>query len=395
MGEVVSLAEVREARARPATGLPQTAGDLLSAYRRILAVAPQRVTSGAVGLLMVVAGRNHEGVTDLSYRFLAQACGLSLSSVVRHIDTLEELRMLRVRRARTGKQCAVNQIEIDFSGPLGGTMPILKLPKNTKNLGVVKKTTDYDLQRIGVLSKPERYIIDKSISSSNTIPKGIGRSAPRFDTAEEAIAAATQRVTRKREDKAATAAKTAARLTLAGVKATWASAMLRHYPSVPSVTFSAREFAILKMKIQPIVATANLSEFFDYIVSSWASLRETRFIWLRVKGKDIAVAPSLPELMRYWKVFAQAFSDHRMSDTDNARKTARSATQDARDALAEVNAAKAKTDAENALLRQRLAKAERMAYAPRKDVKEEPSLSARRKAADESYNGGFDIPEWK
>lgn len=185
---------------------------------------------------------------------------------------------------------------------------------------------------------------------------------------------------------------------LSGVKATWATVLLRSYPTVPPVAFTAKEFAILKNRLQPLLQSASLESVFTYFVDNWSSLRETKFKWLRAKGGDVGAAPSLSELMRYWKVFGQAYSDSLMVEATGRAKTAVSREEELARALKESIALNARTEAEADRLKQRLRTAEQVAYAPRRaaPARETRTLTERRKAVDARYDSGDnDIPEWK
>lgn len=185
---------------------------------------------------------------------------------------------------------------------------------------------------------------------------------------------------------------------LAGVKATWATVMLRTYPTVPPVAFTAKEFAILKNRLQPLLPTASLESVFTYFVENWESLRETKFKWLRAKGKDVAPAPSLSELMRYWKVFAQAYADSRMLEATGRTRVSVSRESELEKKLRETEAQKARAEAETLALKQRLRTAEQVAYAPRTVTRERSTktLTQRRAEVDARYNSLDDeIPDWK
>ena len=187
-------------------------------------------------------------------------------------------------------------------------------------------------------------------------------------------------------------------LMLAGVKATWATVMLRTYPTVPPVAFTAKEFAILKNRLQPLVATASLESVFTYFVENWGSLRETKFKWLRAAGKDVAPAPSLSELMRYWKVFAQAYSDSRMVEATGQARVTATRESELEKKLRESEARSARAESEASALKQRLRTAEQVAYAPRRvtPVKDTRTLTQRRASLDARYNSlDDDIPDWK
>lgn len=388
MGQVIYLHEVRAGQfSRKINSAPDTASE---AYYRIDAYAAKhKLASGAVRLLYALARANQQGEVSLSYNDLSRRLGGSRRTVIRHLGLLEDKGLVKIRRARLGKTAVTNQIEIDFTSPLGDAMPPIP-PTNTKNWGSDKKAK----QRIGVVSEWHCRDKDKEIKNNNNSLKGIRREAPRFDSVEDAIKSAAKKTGEARARKILKAGN---QLTMAGVKATWSTVMLRHFPTVPPVVFTVKEFAIFKKKIEPILGVCGLSEFFEFIVEGWGSLRETKFIWLRVKGKDIALAPSLPELMRYWKIFAQAFSDTRMQEASGVHNARRTAMEDAQDALAEARGGQARLAAENAKLRERLAKAERLAYAPTqaRATARAVSLTEGRKAAVAAYNEELDLPDWK
>ncbi len=388
MSNVISLAAVRRAQ-QVAPLIPM---DYAKMVDKIMLVAPGYVSAGAAYLLLQIARLLRDGHNELSYTYLCTEFKITDKTVAKYITELEDAEFLRVRRSRIGKTAATNQFEIDFKGPLGGEMPALKMPKKFNEMGTGKIPVGGG----GVPEKLQRYNINID-SNKKLIPKGIGRSAaPGFETISDAITFSEKRITRRRAEKVAKATRPGSQLTLAGVKATWAAAMLKHYPSVPPVSFTQKDFAIFKAKVQPLLATCNLSELFDYIVSSWQALRETKFVWLRVKGKDVALAPSLPEMMRYWKIFAQAFADSRMAETTNDIRAKRTEVEELEDKLAAERAEKAKIAAERAKLQERLAKAERMAYAkPSTTHTPEPSLSERQKKLADTYNDDTDLPDWR
>jgi len=386
MSNVISLAAVRQDRR-------QEEAEYLSYHEiaeRILNLKAGYVSTGAVVLLHHVAYLIDKGHAHLSYTYLCERIGVSRPTLSAYIDELEDKELLRVSRARKDtKYNRPNFFEIDFTGPLGADVPVLKMPRNPNKKG----SKEIELPAAEVVKKVNGYIDNKE--NKKLIPKGIGRSAPAFETIDEALTFSEKRITRSRTAKVAKAVRPGGQLTLAGVKATWSASMLKHYPSVPPVTFTQKEFAIFKAKVQPMLATCNLSELFDFIVSSWQTLRETKFIWLRVKGKDVALAPALPEMMRYWKIFAQAFADSRMVQANNETKGKRTAIEELEDKLATERAEKARLSAEKARLQERLTKAERMASAPIASAPAERSLSARQKALDGTYNEGYDLPDWR
>lgn len=386
---VVSIAAARRAK----EALPPPALSYQNLSYAIDRVARQHVSFGAIVLLRLVALHIQAGDSELSYSFLCEELRTTDKSLTKYIEELEDAAMLRVRRSRIGrKENAVNQFEIDFNGPLGDPMPELKMPKKPREYGY---RNNYGTQG-GVPEKLRCYIDIHSIK--NIVPKGTRRTAPEFETVKEALAVTEKRIVRKRAEKVEKATKTRV-LTLAGVKATWATAMLKHHPTVPPVMFTAKDFAILKAKLTPLLATATMSDVFDYFVESWTTLRETKFRWLRAKGGDVAPAPSLPELMRYWKIFVQAYADSRMVEATGKTRMATSREDDLERELSAVRAQAARDKADHKRTQDRLASAERIAYAReakagRSTPQATLTLTGRQKALEGAYNGPETLPEW-
>lgn len=144
-------------------------------------------------------------------------------------------------------------------------------------------------------------------------PKGDMRpSRPQSaDTISETLEKVRTRVTRKREQKAAPASvvNPKLRITQDTVKAAWQQAMLKHYPTVPVLSIDRKGLAILRNCLPPLLASSSLCDVFEFFVEYWSTLRVTKFKWLAAKGKTVSEAPSLSELIRYWKIFAKAFAD--------------------------------------------------------------------------------------
>ena len=154
----------------------------------------------------------------------------------------------------------------------------------------------------------------------------------------------------------------------------------------------------MKNRLQPLLAVSSLESVFTYFVENWDSLRETKFKWLRAQGKDVAPAPSLSELMRYWKVFAQAYSDSRMVEATGRARVTASRESELEKKLREADARIARAEAEAHALKQRVRTAEQIAYAPRRDATVKPArtLTQRRAEVDARYNSLDDeIPDWK
>lgn len=389
---VVSIDVARRAR----EVLPPPVPGKESLERKIALLAPKYVSAGATLLLLHIAIYLSEAEADLSASFLCAQLRVTPKTLRKYTEELEDNHFLRVRRSRISKrQNEVNQFEIDFNGPLGNQMSALKMPKNQRIEGRVKITSPH----LGVGEKlpSNRDIYKRELRLSKDNQRSAPRTAQRFDSVAEAVEQTMARITRKRTEKVEKAVRTRA-LMLAGVKATWATVMLRTYPTVPPVAFTAKEFAILKNRLQPLVATASLESVFTYFVENWGSLRETKFKWLRAAGKDVAPAPSLSELMRYWKVFAQAYSDSRMVEATGQARVTATRESELEKKLRESEARSARAESEASALKQRLRTAEQVAYAPRRvtPVKDTRTLTQRRASLDARYNSlDDDIPDWK
>lgn len=389
---VVSIDVARRAREI----LPPPVPGKESLERKIALLAPKYVSPGATLLLLHIAIYLSEAEADLSASFLCAQLRVTPKTLRKYTEELEDNHFLRVRRSRISKrQNEVNQFEIDFNGPLGNQMSALKMPKNQRIEGRVKITSPH----LGVGEKlpSNRDIYKRELRLSKDNQRSAPRTAQRFDSVAEAVEQTMARITRKRTEKVEKAVRTRA-LMLAGVKATWATVMLRTHPTVPPVAFTAKEFAILKNRLQPLVATASLESVFTYFVENWGSLRETKFKWLRAAGKDVAPAPSLSELMRYWKVFAQAYSDSRMVEATGQARVTATRESELEKKLRESEARSARAESEASALKQRLRTAEQVAYAPRRvtPVKDTRTLTQRRASLDARYNSlDDDIPDWK
>lgn len=389
---VVSIDVARRAR----EVLPPPVPGKESLERKIALLAPKYVSSGATLLLLHIAIYLSEAEADLSASFLCAQLRVTPKTLRKYTEELEDNHFLRVRRSRISKrQNEVNQFEIDFNGPLGNQMSALKMPKNQRIEGRVKITSPH----LGVGEKlpSNRDIYKRELRLSKDNQRSAPRTAQRFDSVAEAVEQTMARITRKRTEKVEKVVRTRA-LMLAGVKATWATVMLRTHPTVPPVAFTAKEFAILKNRLQPLVATASLESVFTYFVENWGSLRETKFKWLRAAGKDVAPAPSLSELMRYWKVFAQAYSDSRMVEATGQARVTATRESELEKKLRESEARSARAESEASALKQRLRTAEQVAYAPRRvtPVKDTRTLTQRRASLDARYNSlDDDIPDWK
>ena len=361
-------------------------------------ICPKLVPLGAIALFRSILLRAKRGNKQSSYTELCRVLSISRTTMASYLHALEDAKILKIRRRRTGKENATNAFEIDFTGPLGGFMSKLNLPKSAKIYPLRPAKTDDDSEsskELGVVQKLDGYI------SNNNILTKVSRAAPRvgFDTVRDAIAATEKRVAEKRQAKVekqnnAPTRKAGGHLTFAGVKATWATAMLKHYPTVPVVVITAKDFAILKGKLAPVLAVASLGEFFDWVVGSWEPLRATKFAWLTKSGKFLAPSPSLPEMMRYWKIFAQAFSDSRMLEATGAKLATTTEAEVTTRELQEAKAQAAQAKADMARMEKRLSNAERAAYGSRTDnTKQKLPLSERTRQLDEEPDDGS-LPVW-
>jgi hypothetical protein len=390
MNEVISIEKYRTATTLARAGCTYEELSL-----RIDHCAKRYVSKGAVCLLRELASLLYQGKEGLSYNFLQKRLGVSSRTVAKYLHELEDSSLLKIRRSCLGKNNAVNKFEIDFNGPLGGVMPLLKVPKNVRpSAGKNDDKTPSD-KELGVGQKVQSNIYN-TYNKILLVPKGTSAERRGFKTVEEAVASSQARVIRKRAEKAEKAASSGL-LTFAGVKAAWATEVLKSYPTVPVVVFTAKDFAMCKQKLTTVVATASLAEFFGWVVTSWSRLRETKFKWLRAKGSDVAPAPSLPELMRYWKVFVQAFADSRMLEATSQSHTVVSQEEELRTELRKARLVNAREAQERAKLEERLRRAEKIAYGSRKTTAEsdavKPSLSERKSILD-AAEPGPEIPVW-
>jgi hypothetical protein len=367
---------------------------------RIDHCAKRYVSKGAVCLLRELASLLYQGREGLSYHFLQQRLGVSSRTIAKYLHELEDAYLLKIRRSCLGKNNAVNKFEIDFNGPLGGVMPLLKVPKKDRSYAGKNTPENADKmpldKELGVRQKVKSNMYN-TYTKGLLVPKGTSAARRGYETVEEAVASSQARVVRKRAEKTAKAASSGL-LTFAGVKATWATEMLKRYPTVPVVVFTAKDFAMCKQKLTAVLATASLSEFFGWVITSWSRLRETKFKWLRAKGSDVAPAPSLPELMRYWKVFVQAFADSRMLEATSQSNTVVSQEEELRTELRKARQHSAREAQERHKLEERLRRAEKLAYGSRKPTTASagdttPSLSER-KASLEETGGDSEIPVW-
>lgn len=353
--------------------------------RRIYLLPAALLTKTETSLLLFLVHSASQGKDRFSATVLGEYLSLSSRTVRRTVQGLEGKEIIRVVRSmKTVRFNEVNRFEIDFNGPLGALDMSLNMPKSASK-SVAKPETGVGHGR------PTYNIIT---NDRKQIHKCITRESRQFDTIQNSVEAVAVRINRKRAEKVSKATVPGSQLTFAGVKAVWATAMLKHYPTVPALSFSAKDFAIFKMKVQPILASCSLMEFFDYLVSSWTTLRGTKFGFIRRQGKDIALAPSLPEVMRYWKIFAQSFLDSRMVDANNTNKLKPTEQDDADVAMRASKQQNVQLQRELATLKDRLTKAERIAYATRREEAPVLSLTAQRKKADDAYTPDDDLPDW-
>lgn len=357
----------------------------LDVVDRLFGLDPTLLSPAERMVLHYLAYAIHAGIEDQSVGLLGKKVNLSQSYTNKILAALQDKNLLKVKRSmRTVRFNEINRYEIDFTGPLGEQNMSLNIPKSASK--TIAK------QESGVYPVGETYIINTN--KDKQIHKCITRESRRYDTIENSVEAVAVRTHRKRAEKVAKAIAPGSQLTFAGVKATWATAMLKHYPTVPALCFSAKDFAIFKMRVQPILATCNLQEFFDFLVSSWTLLRRTKFGFINRHGKDIALAPSLPEVMHYWQTFAKAFLESRMVEANTANKLKPTEQDDADVAMRASRQQNAQLQRELATLKDRLTKAERIAYATRREEAPVLSLTAQRKKADDAYTPDDDLPDW-
>jgi DNA-binding Lrp family transcriptional regulator len=409
-------------------------------------LAYRYVSMGAAELLQEIVKSIYSGKTSLSNTFFCREFGLARDTVIKRVRELEKARLIRVRRAYLNhKVNATNRFAIDFKGPLGAIMPrsppskkIKEINKNNvPNLDYPpmvgrlhaqsKKIEQTDKNNVPNLDYPsmvgkvfgtieqidkiggqklDTYSIntrsDNGSFTDRTFPMGMGArpvgrapiSGGGFDKVEDAIAFATKRTRKVRAEKVAKAVKPEGHIRLSGVKAQWEIAMLQHYPTVPPVILSVKEFAILKRILRPIVAFSSVSDFFDFIVSSWHYMRVNKFNWLRAQGKDITAAPSLSEVIRYFRVFTQAYADRRIEEANNRARSVLTPRQVLQGEVKALKDSKAILAGELSKTKERLERAEKIAFGKRhpSDIPMAERVKFVDGDLDEENN---QLPDWK
>lgn len=236
----------------------------------------------------------------------------------------------------------------------------------------------------------------------NKSPKGDVRSLafPRsFDSASSAIDEVQQRLSRRREDNAAPSKeRTGKAPTQKQLTATWQQVMKDHHPGVFVVPASTTDLVKMQSALKGVMATASLHEVFSFFAEYWSVLRLTKFKWLESKGLTLAAAPSLAELLRYWRVFARAFADRQVviaaADAKSVVTDEERLRADNRQLAASVAAQAAELERVKQQLRVSDQIAKGLASAPRKAAAVRKTLGERRAALADDLPTA-DIPDWK
>jgi biotin operon repressor len=320
--------------------------------------------------------------------------GMSEVSITKHINELVTKGIVQVTKVRRKTQYPYSVYEIDFKNIESVAMLNISKKSKAQSTPTTENVVDAPLQK---MKYPSTYI------NTLELPKGNRRDsrARSHETIADAVKSVKATTQERRATKVKEQARRPAALTLAGVKATWQDAVLKYHPNVPAVGFTAKEFAIFKGKVRPVVQSTSLGHFFDWLAASWHDVRTSKFDWLRNQGKDVAKAPSLYELMRYWKIFVLAYAEHQAGGELKKSKLTRI---DVDEVAEELQQAKAELETVRSKLTQtadKLKVAEQIAYAPRNTGRRVrnsgQSLTSRREKSQNDFDSQHtgEIPEWK
>ena len=396
------------------------------ATSRITLIGPTVVSCQSVALLHTIAYWVYQDLPHLSYSFLSKAAGMTKPTLIKYITELEEANLLKVIRTRRDtKSNNPNYFAIDFTGPLGADMDQEKR-KWTKKLGSKNILPPYNSLsgRNAEKHKENNNIEDdcgddkefkvvknfyskekikdkrKKIKDKTGAPPSASSpvSGKHFDTLDQAIS----HVGKKAEDRKLKVSTKAAtpRVTMATIRACWEQAMLKHYPTVPPISLSPKSTAIFKNKMKPILATSTMEEFFEFVVSDWENMRNTRFDWLYRKNGTVSEAPSVPELMRFFRIFAQAFADRKAGEEKDRRVFAE--IKESNESTAELDRLKKELAAEKAEARRLRAANEKIAKRARivdrayrlKDSNRQEPKPLSKDAYTQPIQDFDDLPEW-
>lgn len=285
-----------------------------------------------------------------------------------------------------------SRLNMPKSAKKTGAAPGPETDENTGNSRKAVSSSTLGQKVPFVIQKPHRQ---KPLRQSTDVDMRPGRTHA-ADTVEETLARVQLRVSRKRAEKAAPARATGhgLRITPPLLRATWQEVMLRHHPKVPALGLDTKGTAILRNCLTPLLATASLHDILTFFAEHWATLRATKFAWLAAKGGTVSEAPSLTELIRYWRVFARAFADHQAIQVQDEARMVVSAEErlmaDNRELLAKLS----KAEGELATTRKRLHTAERAAHAPAPPPRDTRTLTERRDALPDDLEEA-ELPDWR
>lgn len=400
MSKVVSILDFEKKRAEKLAST-QTESKNYEAISRIIDAGLIGVLSpGAFVVLRLILSmtiaknRNKNAIkyTEIQHGIVVQdvfvqsGTGMSQVSINKHVEELRKAGIVQVTKVKKSTKYPYSVYEIDFKN--------LEAVVNER----VKKSLSHYRKCSGE-STTENVV---SLYNNNVLTKVNRRDsrARGSDTIAEAISSTKKKTDERRAARAAKTRTRKAALTMAVVKAAWEESVLKHYDSVPPVAFTAKEFAIFKNKVKAITAAGTLNDFFDWVCASWQDMRSTKFDWLRSQGRDIAKAPSLYELMHYWKIFVMQYAEHKVNDELHQRKTSVSESDKQAAELARLRQQVGKLSQEKSRLADRLKVAEQVAYsAPvkvRRQRRTEENLTQRIVRNKDAFDAalGDDIPEW-
>lgn len=324
-------------------------------------------------------------------KFVQSGTGLTRPTISAKIEELEKAGLVKISKVRNKTIFPYSVYEIDFKNMK--ELVMTRIPKS--KLSSKKTLPDGPVKKFN-----SPYIINniyKNNISTKVDRRSGARTAKTFDSIAEATGAVKERTAARRVTESNKQKARPTQLTIRGVKAAWEEAMLKYYPNVPAVALSPKAFAIFKNKIRPVITTSSLHEFFDWLCQNWQSLRMAKFGWLKDKGKDVAKAPSLPELMQYWKIFVMAYAEHKTGAALETKKTTRTAEDETDRELRRTKSELARERRERKELEDRLRIANQIAAKPAapERTRIRRTLTERRAATERQYNGqDDDIPAW-
>lgn len=142
-----------------------------------------------------------------------------------------------------------------------------------------------------------------------------------FATAQEAIAFSTARVTRSREEKAARAARVTIP-TMDQFRALWQTAMLRHWPTVPVVVSTLREWGMFKQSLKTATLTVPVADVVEYAIEHWQTIINTQFVGYRaVKANAVGAAPNMNFFLQHFRRFIEAIANTRAAEERKRKVT--------------------------------------------------------------------------